>query len=730
MSAEIDYAAFEADVRAFAEEKCPADIRQMVRDSKKITRDAWARWQKVLYEHGWGAPNWPVEFGGTGWDTRQRYIFDTVLAETKCPPQYHHGLRHLGPVLIKYGTEEQQQRFMPGILDGSDWWCQGYSEPGSGSDLASLRTRAERDGDDYVVNGQKIWTSHAHEADWIYTLVRTSTEDRKQKGITLLLISLRTPGITVKQIHTIDGIHHVNEVFFDDVRVPVANRVGEEGQGWTYGKYLLSHERLGGANTAPTFQLFDGVKRLVGRQDMSALRRSDAQLRLVEIESRIYGLKEQGRAAVDAAMRGDGLGLMPSGLKVISCNIQQALCDLAIETVGPVHAARAETEGAEGPEADALRWISTYFLNRSRTIVGGSDEVQKNLMAKQLFGGDIAPLAPPLVSGAVFEEAERFAASGRATWDRIVELGWPMTLVPEDAGGIGAALTDMVAIVEGAARGGCALNLAVHCAVTPLLLAHAPSGAARDAALAGHLDGSARVAVALLTDEGSLDLRDLRIGGGAAPELSGFVGGVEGPDGATHLLLAAPDRIVLADLAGARVVANATLDGRPTLDIDLAGAAGHVIAQGREAAQALSVAQSTGALLTNVDAVGTMVPVLAQTIAYLSERRQFDQPLAEFQVLRHRIADMFLCYVNSAAATLRAMNDMTAGETSPRSLALARIRVARDGRTIAHGAIQLHGGMGMTEELVTTRYNKRLLQAGFDFGDAMLHAERLLAANE
>lgn len=406
---QTDYVAFEAEVRAFCETDCPQDIREIVRGAQKLTRDPWARWQRVLYDHGWGAPNWPVEFGGTGWDTRQRYVFDTVLAETACPPQYHHGLRHLGPVLIRYGTKEQQERFLPGILRGEDWWCQGYSEPGSGSDLASLRTRAERVGDEYVVNGQKTWTSHAHEADWIYTLVRTSREDRKQKGISLLLIPLDSPGIAVKKILTIDGIHHVNEVFFDDVRVPVANRIGEEGQGWTYGKYLLSHERLGGANTAPIFQLCDAVKRLSARQPEGALRRADTKLRLIEIESRLLGLKEQGRAAVGMAMRGEALGVVPSAIKVTSCAIQQALCDIAVETVGPTHSAR---QGAEGDARDVefLRWISTYFLHRSRTIVGGSDEVQKNLVAKQLFGADLRSFAPPVVG----RRAVRGGRAGRA----------------------------------------------------------------------------------------------------------------------------------------------------------------------------------------------------------------------------------------------------------------------------------------------------------------------------
>ncbi|WP_431272110.1 acyl-CoA dehydrogenase family protein [Dankookia sp. P2] len=235
MDETAELAAFRAEVRDFALTRCPPEIRAVVAANGKLGRKQWAPWQRILHVHGWGAPSWPKEHGGTGWDQRRRHIFDEVLAECDCPPQYHHGLRHLGPVLIAFGTEEQKARFLPGILSGEDWWCQGYSEPGAGSDLASLKTRAVREGDAYVVTGQKLWTSHAHESDWMYTLVRTNAEVKRQEGITLLLIPLDSPGIRVREVRTIDGWHHVNEVFLDGVRVPVANRIGEENKGWTYG---------------------------------------------------------------------------------------------------------------------------------------------------------------------------------------------------------------------------------------------------------------------------------------------------------------------------------------------------------------------------------------------------------------------------------------------------------------------------------------------------------------
>lgn len=385
MHTEIDYEAFADEVRQFATANCPEDIKELMRQNRKLTREPWSRWQKILDDHGWGAPGWPREYGGTGWNARQRYIFDEVLSECDCPAQYHHGLRHIGPVLIAYGSEEQKKRYLPGILDGTDWWCQGYSEPGAGSDLASLKTRAEgRDGV-YVVQGQKIWTSHAHEADLMYTLVRTSSEDKKQKGITLLLIPLNSKGITVRPIRTIDDMHHVNEVFLDNVEVPEANRIGEEGQGWTYGKYLLSHERLGAANTAPLFQMFRGVRRLV-ENELAApgdrRRRERHMAVLAEIEAQLRGLREQGRIAVDTVMKGEALGIAPSAIKLLASNLIQKMSEISVDIVGPAHAA-AYYDANDDP---ALMWLRNYFLHRSSTIVGGTNEVQKNLIARDVFG--------------------------------------------------------------------------------------------------------------------------------------------------------------------------------------------------------------------------------------------------------------------------------------------------------------------------------------------------------
>jgi len=391
MAAPIDYDAFRREVTEFALTRCPPEIRAAVATYRKLSRKIWYPWQKILYEHGWGAPSWPKEYGGTGWDHRQRHIFDEVMAECDCPPQYHHGLRHIGPVIIQFGTPEQKQRFLPGILSGKDWWCQGYSEPNAGSDLASLRTTARREGNEYIVEGQKTWTSHAHESDWMYTLVRTSKEAKKQQGITMLLIPLDSPGITIRPIRTIDGWHHVNEVFLDHVRVPVANRIGEEGQGWTYGKFLLERERLGGANVAPALKNLERTRALVAQElagEGNRLKREMLEHRLLLAEAELLGARALGREAVAAVMEGKPLNLLPSVLKLSTSVTHQHIAEVALDAVGGRLAPRFRRVDAGGPNAEApgIEWVQNYMYMRVRTIYGGSSEVQKNVIAKQLFG--------------------------------------------------------------------------------------------------------------------------------------------------------------------------------------------------------------------------------------------------------------------------------------------------------------------------------------------------------
>ena len=387
------YAAFREELRQFAAEQCPEDLKRFVRSNRKITRNEYRIWQEKLFARGWAAPNWPVAHGGTGWDLQQRYLFEEITAQADCPPQYHHGLGHIGPVILHFGTEAQKARFLPRILDGSEWWCQGYSEPGAGSDLASLKTSARRDGDHYVLNGQKIWTSHAQEADMMYTLVRTSSEGRKQAGISLLLVPMNTPGIEVRPIPTIDHWHHVNEVFLNDVRVPCENLVGAEGEGWKCAKFLLDRERLSPATVPRLARLAEQVEELLMARrgaDPAASPSFHVLLeRLYLAQAGVKGAREMLLSAIQEEMQGTLAASKSSALKLFCSELSQQIIGIALDIAGPAHAARLVASTGVDAEQDVdleRELVHTYLFYRSRTIAGGTSEVQKNVIARDLFG--------------------------------------------------------------------------------------------------------------------------------------------------------------------------------------------------------------------------------------------------------------------------------------------------------------------------------------------------------
>lgn len=388
------YADFRRELVAFTESAELAALKVAVRTNQKMSRKEYSAWQKALFDKGWGAPNWPVEYGGTGWDLQQRYLFEEVTAAADCPPQYHHGIGHIGPVIMHFGSAEIKNRFLPCILDGTEHWCQGYSEPGAGSDLASLRSTAVRDGSDYVLNGQKMWTSHAHEADMMYTLVRTSREARKQAGISLLLVPMNTPGIEIRPIRTIDQWHHVNEVFLNNVRVPAKYLVGEEGEGWKCAKFLLDRERLSPATVPRLFRLLEHVSELLaakmkfspGLPSIHSL-----QERLFLAQASAKAAREMLLSAIQEEMRGTLASSKSSALKLHASELSQHIVGIAFDIAGPEYAARLVPEVAApdcSDDTDIERQMThTYLFYRSRSIAGGTSEVQKNVIARDLFGG-------------------------------------------------------------------------------------------------------------------------------------------------------------------------------------------------------------------------------------------------------------------------------------------------------------------------------------------------------
>lgn len=387
--------AFRDEVRRFLHDRLPADIAAKVREGKRVTREDYVRWQSILAEQGWFAVHWPKQYGGTGWTPIQRHIFDEEYAAAHAPYLVPFGVSMVGPVIIKFGTEEQKRRYLPRILSQEDWWCQGYSEPGAGSDLASVKTRAVRDGNHYVVNGQKTWTTLGQYANMMFCLARTDPTAKQQEGISFLLIDMDTPGVTVRPIITLDGAHEVNEVFLDDVRVPVENRVGEEGKGWTCAKFLLTYERTGIAGVGHAKQALAHLKDVARHQTANARPLYEDPLfraRIAEVEVDLMALEMTNLRVISAAQNGGVPGAESSMLKVRGTEIRQAITDLLRRAVGP-YALPFLPEALEGgwdgepvgPDY-AAPLSAQYFNRRKLSIYGGSNEIQKNIIAKMILG--------------------------------------------------------------------------------------------------------------------------------------------------------------------------------------------------------------------------------------------------------------------------------------------------------------------------------------------------------
>ena len=378
--------AFRDDVNAWLQTHLPADLKEKVAAYRPLTRDDLQRWHRILADRGWVAPSWPREWGGTGWNVVERYLFDEACGYAGAPPLLPFGLLMCAPVLLKFGTRAQKERFLPKIYSGDEFWCQGYSEPNAGSDLASLKTTAVQRGDRYIVNGQKIWTTSAHIADWIFCLVRTSTlSERKQEGISFLLIDMRSRGITVRPLMLMDGEHEVNEVFFDDVEVPLDNRVHDEGAGWTVAKYLLGHERMNTARIGTSRRELERLKEFAGaqRKDGKPLI-DDPRFRdkITRLEIELVALAMTNLRFVERLHDGQAPGAEVSMLKIKGTEIQQALTELMMDAVGPLAQPFAPLGGNSRFDALTASLTARYCNFRKTTIYAGSNEIQRNIIAK------------------------------------------------------------------------------------------------------------------------------------------------------------------------------------------------------------------------------------------------------------------------------------------------------------------------------------------------------------
>ena len=386
---------FRDEVRAFMRAALPEPIRRKMVEARRLEKQDIVAWQRILNARGWAVPHWPVAWGGTGWSPVKQYIFSEELQQAPAPDPLQFGVTMVGPVIIAFGSEAQKRRYLPRIANLDEWWCQGFSEPGAGSGLASLKTTARRDGDHYIVNGQKTWTTTAQYADWIFCLVRTDPAARKQQGISFLLVDMKTPGVTVRPIQTIDGGHEVNEVFFDEVLVPFENRVGEENRGWDYAKFLLGNERTGIARVGTSKARIRRLKEIaalerVGDKPLSEDERFRMKIAAVEVE--LKSLEMTQLRVVAAERDRNDLDPASSILKIKGTEIQQAISELLLEAIGPYALPQETHEESERWNEPAIGpdWAGPlaphYFNWRKVSIYGGSNEIQKNIIAKAILG--------------------------------------------------------------------------------------------------------------------------------------------------------------------------------------------------------------------------------------------------------------------------------------------------------------------------------------------------------
>ncbi|SEO67287.1 Acyl-CoA dehydrogenase [Salinihabitans flavidus] len=384
-NAEVD---FRDEVREFCSTQLPRDISDKVLHGQPLQRDDYMRWQDILASRGWLAGFWPKDYGGQEWGASESYIFQEETARAGAPWLLPFGVNYAGPVIFTFGNEEQKRRHLPGIVDNSVFWCQGYSEPGAGSDLARLSTKARRDGDAYVVNGSKIWTSMAQWADMMFCLVRTNSDARLQQGISFLLIDMNTPGINVQPIQSIDGFRHLNQVFFDDVRVPATNLVGEENKGWTYAKFLLGHERVLSAETGK-------ARRLLARAESAAQARGlgkDWRIRdkIARFEVDIHALEWMSLRLLADVTAGAAPGTESSLLKIRGSSLLQEISEFSVDVLGPDALAYDPQMLSDGTGIDeelrSMGIVHDFLFQRAPTIWGGSNEIQRNIIAKHALG--------------------------------------------------------------------------------------------------------------------------------------------------------------------------------------------------------------------------------------------------------------------------------------------------------------------------------------------------------
>lgn len=766
---------FRAEVRKFVETQLPSDIRETVQAKRLISREQAQRWQRQLSSNGWGASSWPKQFGGTGWPLVKQAVLQEELLLAGAPAIESLGLGTIGPTIIRHGTSEQQTRFLSRIVNFDDYWAQAYSEPGAGSDLASLKCAARRDGDHYIVNGTKIWQSHAHWANWALVLVRTASTGRKQEGITVLLVDLTSPGVTVRPIKFINGTLFHSELFFDDVRVPAANRVGEEGAGWSIAKSLLVTERLFTGRVPECKAQLANLKALTAQagSDGRDLREQPwFARRIAELEIRLQAFEAAWWRAVERAQQGDDLGAEVMKLRLIGGALLQELFGLQLEVVGSdglrVDHTALEEDGSAPTAPLAPGYAENvhihHFRYRGITLGTGSAEVQRDLVAREVFerGETIdQPTAETEDEQMLRETVSRFierdyAFARRRTivakpvpfdaevWQGLADLGMVGLIAPADAGGYGGSIRDLSIVAESLGEG-VPVEPYAWTAVAGVKIASAcpETATAAGLSLPKMIAGEQRAALAYLERGARFDpahCRTIAKRSSSGWSLSGQKQLVWGAHSSDIVIVSARLETPQGELGLFCVDAKAlppmpprrAYNDRSVSDIDFDGVVlpeSALVIKGDAASTLLAEVIDTVTVGLCAEGIGAMERALKITIEYMKARQQFGRSISEFQALRHRVVEHSLALYNVrslvriAVTAIDRANDVAARK----AVSAAKWMAGKAARQIGHDVLQLHGAIGFQDETAISHYAKFLVSLDAMLGDSEYQLTRYLA---
>jgi len=771
-SSTADLDAFRCEVRAFLQTAVPEDIRRSVQSHCLVTREQAMRWQRILHERGWAAAGWPVEHGGTGWSLVQQAIFREEMAACPAPRYENLGIDTIGPTIMRHGTPEQKSRFLPRMLSFEDYWAQGYSEPDAGSDLASLRTVARREGDHFVVSGTKIWQSYGHWADWALVLVRSDAgATRKQDGISVLLIDLKAPGVSIRPIRFINGATFHVQMFFDEVRVPVENLVGQEHAGWSVAKGLLVTERLFVARVAECRAALQETVALAqgSAPDGGSLLAQDVYARrLAELDIRTRALEAAWWPTIRAVEDGQEPALEASLIKLQGNEVLQDVHQLQLDLLGTQTLAFDPEAILGTPSASPLAagHVNNLPLHvwryRGITLGGGTSEVQRGIVAKAIFSAQ-TELEQPMVAGLSDQQAmlddglrrllaDRYDFDQRraiidtrnsfdeSVWTALADMGLTGLLAPERDGGFGGQPIDLMPVMEALGESLVVEPLLWNAWLPTQLLLHASDFAGRGAALTALVEEGARTALA--HEEGSRDFATTAFRDGEGWRLVGAKRLVLGGDCAQRLLISArPEGGGMAlfdcgvDWPGVIPRRYTLHDGRGAADFRFESLwlpASALVAGPERAGAILEEALALATLTLCADSVGAMRRALALTVEYMRTRKQFGRSLADYQALQHRVVEHFRRWVDARTLMREAAAGWPSASPAERAqrIAAAKWMAGRAGRAIALDSLQLHGAIGLQDETAVSHYAKRLVSNDMLLGDSTQQLARFIAAGQ